>query len=116
MDNPIDAIHEMFDCVVAVYGRIDDWPEILQHAGHRAQGVLSSDNDVISKIIELQVKHQETWRDRSESYWLARLMEEIGELAGALVGDHEHSPDWELQQVAAIVMNWLDYRKEHYIT
>jgi hypothetical protein len=68
-------------------------------------------SDVIQTVINLKEKHKATWRDKPEAYWLARLVEEIGELASALVGHHEHSPDYELRQIAAICMNWLEYRE-----
>lgn len=50
------------------------------------------------------------WRDKPDSYWLARLMEEVGELAGSLVGDHDDPPEWELTQIAGICINWLEMR------
>lgn len=61
----------------------------------------------------LQEEHRETWRDKPESYWYMRLGEEFGELGASLAGDHEHSPDWELQQIAAICLNWLEMRLEN---
>lgn len=35
------------------------------------------------------------------------LVEEVEELAGALVGNHEHPPELELIQIGGIVINWL---------
>lgn len=61
-------------------------------------------------VLALKEQHKETWRDEEESYWLARLMQEVGELGSSLVGDHEDSPDWELSQIAAICLNWLEMR------
>jgi hypothetical protein len=63
-----------------------------------------------SQVFELQAKHAATWRDRDESYWLAGFMGEVGELAGALVGNHVGPVEWELSQLAAIALNWLDMR------
>ncbi len=65
---------------------------------------------VISEVMCLKEKHSRTWRDREESYWMARLTQEIGELASSLVGDHKDSPDWELKQIATISLNWLEMR------
>jgi hypothetical protein len=62
--------------------------------------------------VSLAIQHKNTWRDKPESYWLAGLMEEVGELAGALVGQHEHSPESELIQIASICENWLRFREE----
>jgi hypothetical protein len=71
-------------------------------------------NDPLTEVLWLRNHYSGTWRDKDESYWLARLCQEFGELASALVGDHEHSPDWELQQIAAISLNWLDMRSQRY--
>lgn len=59
---------------------------------------------------DLQAEHVNTWRDKAEWYWLARFTEEVGELAGALVGNHVGPVEWELSQIAAIALNWLDMR------
>ena len=61
-------------------------------------------------VLELTQGHIKTWRDEPQARWLAGLMAEVGELADALHGKHEHSPDWELEQIAAIALNWLDMR------
>lgn len=50
------------------------------------------------------------WRDRPDDYWLARLMQEVGELASSLVGDHDDPPEHELRQIAGICINWLEKR------
>jgi hypothetical protein len=61
-------------------------------------------------VILLRRKHAETWRGKPENYWLAALLEEFGELGSALNGEHEHDPDYELRQISAICMNWLEMR------
>lgn len=66
--------------------------------------------ETFKMVYELKKRHEKTWRGESEPYWFARLVEEIGELGGALVGNHEHTPDYELSQIAAIVLNWLEMR------
>jgi len=38
------------------------------------------------------------------------LLEEVGELALAIAGIHEHNVDYELQQIASICLNWLEMR------
>lgn len=63
------------------------------------------------QVLELQRKHQDTWRDRPESYWFQRLAQEMGELGSSLADDHEHTPDHELEQIAAICLNWLEMRE-----
>ena len=66
--------------------------------------------NIINAVIELKEKHRETWRDMPESYWLARLMQEVGELGSSLVGDHDDPAEWELMQISAICLNWLEMR------
>lgn len=67
---------------------------------------------VLDDVKTLQQKHRATWRDMPESYWFARLVQEIGELGSSLVGDHDDPPDWELTQIAAISINWLEMRRD----
>jgi hypothetical protein len=67
-------------------------------------------DEIQRRVIDLQEQHRDTWRDRPESYWLARLLEEFGELGASLANDHEHPPEWELMQIAAICINWIDMR------
>ena len=67
--------------------------------------------EVLDAVLALKEQHSITWRLRPEPYWCARLMQEVGELAAALVNDHEHSPDWELTQIASICLNWLEMRR-----
>lgn len=64
-------------------------------------------------VLKLRRKHDKTWRNKPESYWLAALLEEFGELGSALNGEHEHEPDYELCQIAAICLNWLEMRREN---
>lgn len=58
-------------------------------------------------IIQLAEFHKDKWQDKDESYWLARLVEEVGELGASLADDHEHTPDVELRQISSICINWL---------
>lgn len=51
------------------------------------------------------------WRDMDEHYWMERLMQEIGELAGTLAGDHPDPTELELIQIASICINWLAMRR-----
>ena len=62
--------------------------------------------------LALQMRHRyrSHWRDRSELFWLSRLMQEVGELSAALTDNHDDSPDHELLQIASICLNWLDKR------
>jgi hypothetical protein len=66
--------------------------------------------NIIKAVIELKEQHSDKWRDAPESYWLARLMQEVGELGSSLVGDHDDPVEWELMQISAICLNWLEMR------
>ncbi len=61
-------------------------------------------------VIQLKREHRYTWRDKPDWFWWLGLLEEMWELALALIGLHRHSPDSELRQIAAIAMNWLEKR------
>ena len=61
-------------------------------------------------VYSLAARYHDKWRDRDEFYWLARLMQEVGELSSSLVGDHPDTPEHELRQIASIVINWLGKR------
>jgi hypothetical protein len=67
-------------------------------------------NDSEHSVICLAREHAKTWRNQDDSYWFARLVEEVGELGGSLVGNHEGPVEWELTQIAAICVNWSDKR------
>jgi len=68
------------------------------------------DSNIILPVFELTEQHKETWRGDPESVWLEGLKEEIEELSQSLEGNHNHSPEHELRQIAAICLNWLDMR------
>lgn len=67
--------------------------------------------ETIKAVIRLKKKYEEYWRDKPESYWFAKLIQECGELGSSLVGDHGDTPDHELEQIAAICLNWLEMRE-----
>jgi hypothetical protein len=58
--------------------------------------VIARESPVLDEVLAQQFRYSTHWRDKPEGYWLARLMEEVGELAAASVGDHQHLPDDEL--------------------
>lgn len=72
-------------------------------------------NIVERSVIHLRRDHIKTWRDKDDMYWLARLIEEVGELGASLVGDHNDTPEWELTQISAICINWLEMRHEKHL-
>jgi hypothetical protein len=71
-----------------------------------------SDLTIRRSIVSLAVQHKDTWRDKPESYWFARLVQEVGELGSSLVGDHDDPAEWELKQIATICENWLRLREQ----
>lgn len=66
----------------------------------------------MEKVLALKDKNSKLWRDKPDSYWFMRLLEEVGELALSLRGRHEHSPETELRQITSICLNWLEYREK----
>lgn len=66
----------------------------------------------LEQVIRLKNKHKDTWRDRSQWYWMYCLLEEVVELGLALIGLHEGPVEWKLLQIATICLNWIEYRKE----
>lgn len=73
---------------------------------------------VVMHSIDQERKRQDTkWgeQNHSDEIWLAILMEEIGEVAKAmLAGQDAHDPDaikQELVQVAAVSVAWLECMK-----
>jgi hypothetical protein len=69
-------------------------------------------SEQVRGVLALKGQHVQTWRDKPDSFWLAGLAEEVLELTSALEGRHEHMPDTELAQIAAIALNWLELRAE----
>jgi len=61
-------------------------------------------------VIALQNAHRQTWRDKSDWFWLWRFLKEVWELVGSLAGWHSHAASSELQQIAAIAINWMEKR------
>ena len=51
--------------------------------------------------------HLHHWTGESDSYWLQRLMQGVGELASVLEGDHADTVEHELIQIGGIAVNWL---------
>lgn len=62
---------------------------------------------------ELAEKYKGWWADKPESYWFARLVQEVGELGSSLVGDHKDPPELELRQIYSIVTNWIRRRERN---
>lgn len=63
-------------------------------------------NDMIS-LFERH-KMQNTWRDEPDLFWLAGLVEEVGELAESLMNKDASNARYELIQIGSTVMNWAD--------
>ncbi len=69
-------------------------------------------SNAIEQIISLKYEHAETWRDKSDWFWLLGLCEEVIELGLSMLGLHKGPTDWEITQIAAIAMNWLEKRQQ----
>lgn len=67
--------------------------------------------DILTSVLVNWSTHTQVWRDKHDEYWMMRLMQEVGELASSLAGDHEDSPEHKLEQIAGIAINWLIKRE-----
>lgn len=63
---------------------------------------------VLKQVTQLMYKHRYTWRDRSQWYWMYRLLLEVGELGLSLIGLHRGPVEWELLQISSICLNWRE--------
>ena len=71
-------------------------------------GALVAEVEKIPLDIRQRVnRHIDTWSGQPDCYWFYRLSQEIGELGSSLADDHEHSPEYEMAQIASICINWL---------
>ena len=64
------------------------------------------------EVLMCKHKYAATWRDKSQLTWVHGLLEEVCELMLSLIGLHDGPVDHELMQIAAICMNWREYRAE----
>ena len=70
--------------------------------------------DIENEVVELKAHHSQTWRDKPQWFWAIALLEEVIELLMALIGFHRGPVKWELMQIAAIAMNWLEYLNDRH--
>ena len=62
-------------------------------------------NSYYSKTLGWFAMNAAIHRDKEPT--LGMLLQEVGELALALEGKHEHPPAVELVQIGGIILNWL---------
>lgn len=82
-------------------------PELLPSGLHDHATVQEA---ILTTVLELRDQYTNNWRGKSDIYWLKRLLEEAKELELSLYGQHEDTPERELQQIASICLNWLEKR------
>jgi len=56
-------------------------------------------------------KYKDKWQNKSTFYWVMRLLQEVIELIGALIGIHKDDPKHELNQIASIAINFRNRLK-----
>jgi len=67
----------------------------------------------MKQILQYKHRYWDYWREHPEEWWLARLMQEVGELADTFTGERpDDARPHELRQIASLCMNWLDMRGE----
>lgn len=72
--------------------------------------------DAEHDVIVLRRMYAHHWRNKSDWYWAFALCEEVIELLGALIGIHAGPVEWELKQIAAICINWLELRMSRMVS
>jgi hypothetical protein len=70
------------------------------------------DNDILSMtpqqaVYRLSDKYKFYWHHKSNLYWAWRLLLEVFELFGSLIGVHKDPIKWELIQISSICINWM---------
>jgi hypothetical protein len=68
------------------------------------------DRTTVGAIVHNANTHSVSAYGKSDLQFLRMLLEEVGELAEALDGAHEHPAEVELVQIAGIALNWLRLR------
>ena len=66
----------------------------------------------MNRVLDLKRRYATYWQQQPDEWWLARLLQEIGELADTLTGETNDLTEHELRQIASICLNWLDMRGE----
>ena len=61
-----------------------------------------------AEVIQMKRAHEGVWKDKSTFEWFMGLMEEVAELADALLKVHEGPVSHELAQIAAICINFSE--------
>lgn len=90
---------------VHLYG-FEEWYAINFYSNFYC--VSPSDGPLI-EVVELARYYNDKWGGESELYWLARLVEEVGELCSSILRKHKKDlVAWKLMQIASIALNWLD--------
>lgn len=70
--------------------------------------IMPTEGNRVEDVVALKEQYKHLWRDQDDFYWYCRLVEEVGELGGVLVGNHNDTRAHELKQIAAICLNWLE--------
>lgn len=63
---------------------------------------------IVEALVRNAEKHEARWtKGPNHPGYMFSLVEELGELATALQGKHEHPPELELLQLGGLIINWL---------
>lgn len=93
-----------------VPAREESDPDLIISDSLKDVGPLVEEVERLTALLKRKEKYADKWGDKPESYWLGALIEEVGELGASLNGEHEHTPDLELSEIATIALNWLERR------
>jgi len=87
------------------YGDMVEAIEI--HPGCPLHGTTATLERTLERVVEYAEKYRGKWLDKDDNYWLQRLMQEVGEAASVMAGDHADSLEHEIRQIGSISINWL---------
>lgn len=70
-------------------------------------------NDPLQDIMEERSRQDRKWglQNHHDLYWLAILMEEVGEAAKSIIEKKQQDAEKELVQCAAVLVAWLECRR-----
>lgn len=80
----------------------------LREAG--MSGDISDTNEVLAEVRKERRKQDKMWGEQNhdDTYWLAILMEEVGEASERTLNDDKERLREELVQTAAVVVAWIE--------
>lgn len=87
--------------------RVRDLEDIIR-TNDKFHAELWVDGSPLLSTIKVQQKNRWRWQGKGNMYWFLQLIRAIFLLFGSLVGLRHEPVRWELMQIAAICLNWMN--------